>query len=185
MKKIAITLLSITSLFFISCNVEDEVNKLLEDLLKFDVTLKDSFEIDASALSLVQGVEFTPQTITQKVGPIKTNISELLGDNNANSESIEEIIVKSMKLKTEEGQNFNAFQSLTIKIGDLEIGSINPIPANQSEIDITSLTKSNLKDLINKDEVTLDLEITVKEVLASNFPVEYIGVFEVNGKINL
>jgi len=185
MKKLLITLLSVSALFFTACDVEDKVNEALGPLLTFDIDIEESFTVRQSDLQTsakAVAAEFTPQTVNTTVGPIKTNIDELLSDNKASKDNIEAITTKSLKLKTL--TDFNAFQSLKLKLGDAVIGAIDPIPADMKEIDLGSLTDANLKDQLIKDEISLGVELVVKELLQEDLTVDILGVFEVKGRLN-
>jgi len=186
MKKLLIALLSMSTLLFTACNVEDKVNDVLGDLLKFDVDIEDSFEVKKTDLQLsakALAVEFTPQTINIPVGPIKTNIDALLSDNNVSKSNVEAIKAKSLKLKTL--TNFNSFQRMELKLAGKVLATIDPIPADKDEIDITSLSSENLRDQLLNEEISLDVELVVKELLEEDLKVDILGVFEVQGKINL
>ena len=185
MKKAFLILLSLTTaILFTSCNLEDEINEALGNLLEFNLELNESFTVPGTNTDVPNGTELpTPQPFNIEIGPFENQVSSFLNGNTISTQSIESITASLLSLRT--NGNFNAIESIRISAGEVVIGSNDNIPADAQEIELTPNTNEDLKDILNQDEVTFDVELLVKEVIADGLEIDFESDFLVKGRVNL
>lgn len=187
MKKAFLALISLTTaIFFTSCDLEDNVNDVLGDLLQFNFEINENFTVPvpAEAALVPEGTKFdTPLAVSENIGPFETRISNLLSENKISINNIESITASALKLKT--STNFNAFESIRVSSGNTLIAFIDAIPLDLNEIDLTPTENENLKDILSSDEVNFKVDLLVREAIREDLNVTLESEFTVRGRVNL
>ncbi len=183
MRKIVLLLLSLSlATAFTSCDVEDRINELLEDLVQFDIDADTNVTIDIAPAGTIS----IANTIT-------TNIEEELANNNFKQENIAAIIFKELTLNIPESSSisFDVIESISIKIGaeglDLrEVVAVSSITNNSKSLNLTSeVSKEDLTQYLLNDTIVYELTITTKEAITEAISLDIGSTFTVTPKVNL
>ncbi len=183
MRKILLLLLSLSlTTAFTSCNVEDKINELLEDLTQFDIDADTNITINIA-----------PTGSITLANTITTNIEEELANNNFKQENIASIIFKELSLNIADSAsiNFDVVESISLKIGaeglDLrEVAAISSVSNNSKSLDLTpQVSKEDLTQYLLNNTIVYEITITTNQAITEATSLEIASTFTVTPKVNL
>jgi hypothetical protein len=145
----------------------------LNELTKFEMSFSESVTIKKDLI--------IPNSPAYNISTpeIKTNSDDFFSTNNINTDLIEKISLKEMRLDilSPGTGNLNFLKSISISISadslpEMNISSLNEIPAEAGTYLILTVDQTDLKQYIMKDNCKLKIKIVADETIPSDYTID-------------
>jgi len=175
MRKILIPFFAL-AVIFSSC-------KLIDKLTQFNVPYTTNFTIPATPIPGILGDIFTPD--------ITTNSEQVFTNNKTNSNLLEEVLLKSLKLTitNPSGMKFDFLKSAIVYVSadglaEIQVASIDNIDDATvgSSIDMVP-TNQDLKEYLKKSKIKIRVATTTDKLLSQDVEIKIDANFFVDAKI--
>jgi len=175
MKANIIWIISLVVLTLTSC-------KKIAEKTQFDMDLAQSITIQSST-----GVNLPFNIMSPDV---ETNSESTFAVNDTRKDLIEEILLNSVELKLTSPSNadFSFLESISIYLSadgleEMKVAWMDEVPDNAGSTLVLSITQSDLKEFIKKDEFDLRVYTITDEVLTSDHTIDVLSSFHVDAEI--